>query len=207
MPRGHAGYGHTTPQSGVSGCTCLAGTQPAGAVGTQAAGREAVRPPNQLVLTDKELEEEILRTLTSANPAAPHNVVRYNYRERLYKPEPIVEHVTLHYAAESSLQYVGSGADAKPLERSVTESAGRPPIEAGPFSPVCASPTSFPHPFPPILLRMLGPDPLPTPAPFYISELHFSILLRLCPLPPSASLLSPPPPSAPNSSRSLPAVQ
>eukprot|EP00884_Botryococcus_braunii_P017202 jgi/Botrbrau1/4165/Bobra.0192s0032.2 len=89
------------------------------------AGREAVRPPNQLVLTDKELEEEIVRTLTSANPNAPHNLVRYNFRERQFKSEPLVEHVTLHYVAEGCLQYVGGEAEPKPLERAATESASK----------------------------------------------------------------------------------
>ncbi len=94
------------------------------------AGREAVRPSNQLVLGEKELEEEVARTLTSASPAAPHNLVRYNFRERQYKPEPLVEHNILHYAAESSLQYNGgtggtAAGEARPPERTATEPPGK----------------------------------------------------------------------------------
>lgn len=39
--------------------------------------REVVRPENQLALSEKELEEELPRTLTAGNPAAPANIVRF----------------------------------------------------------------------------------------------------------------------------------
>ena len=39
--------------------------------------REVVRPENQLALSEKELDEELPRTLTAGNPAAPANIVRF----------------------------------------------------------------------------------------------------------------------------------
>ncbi len=41
--------------------------------------REVVRPDNQLTLTEKQLDEELARTLTAGNPAAPSNIVRFRH--------------------------------------------------------------------------------------------------------------------------------
>jgi dynein intermediate chain 1 len=59
--------------------------------------REVVRPAAQLALTAAELEEEIGRSLTAGNPAAPANIVRYSYRERVYRPEPIIDQQLQHF--------------------------------------------------------------------------------------------------------------
>ena len=59
--------------------------------------REVVRPAAQLALTAAELEEEIGRCLTAGNPAAPANIVRYSYRERVYRPEPIIDQQLQHF--------------------------------------------------------------------------------------------------------------
>ena len=42
-------------------------------------------PENQLVLTEKELKEELTRVLTADNPHAPQNVVRFNFKDSTFK--------------------------------------------------------------------------------------------------------------------------
>jgi hypothetical protein len=44
--------------------------------------REVVRLENQLALSERELEEELARTLTAGNPAAPANIVRFRHAGR-----------------------------------------------------------------------------------------------------------------------------
>uniref|UniRef100_A0A673JDB4 Dynein, axonemal, intermediate chain 1, paralog 2 n=1 Tax=Sinocyclocheilus rhinocerous TaxID=307959 RepID=A0A673JDB4_9TELE len=43
-------------------------------------GKTLVKPPDQLDLTEAELNEEITRVLTANNPNAPQNVVRYSFK-------------------------------------------------------------------------------------------------------------------------------
>ena len=47
--------------------------------------REVLKPPNQLRLTETELNEEIAKMLTANNPEAPKNIARFNMKERCYK--------------------------------------------------------------------------------------------------------------------------
>ena len=62
-----------------------------------------VRPDNQLVLTEKELEEEVTKQLTANNPNAPANLARYNEKERTFKFEPTVDQLVVHYAVDGFL--------------------------------------------------------------------------------------------------------
>lgn len=55
--------------------------------------REVVKPPNQLELSETELGEELTNSLTAGNPSAPQNIARFNYKERCYKFEPMVDQV------------------------------------------------------------------------------------------------------------------
>lgn len=83
--------------------------------------REVARPPNQLQLSASELEEEVGRSLTAGNPAAPANVVRYNFRERGYRAEPIIDQQLLHLSLGGSLMHRESDEAAR--ERHRLESA------------------------------------------------------------------------------------
>jgi hypothetical protein len=47
--------------------------------------KEYVKPPNQLCLSDAELAEELACSLTTSNPAAPSNVVRFIPKDNTYK--------------------------------------------------------------------------------------------------------------------------
>ncbi|BDA47428.1 Dynein intermediate chain 1, axonemal [Coccomyxa sp. Obi] len=70
--------------------------------------RELVRPPNQLHLSQADLEEDIACLLTASNPAAPSNVARYNLRERAYKLDSSVDYMMHHYNSQGWLMHVNS---------------------------------------------------------------------------------------------------
>lgn len=53
--------------------------------------REVVKPDNQLPLTETELNVEVTNSLTANNPGAPKNIARFNFKERCYKFEPMVD--------------------------------------------------------------------------------------------------------------------
>lgn len=76
------------------------------------APKQAIKPADQLELTDQELKEEFTRVLTANNPHAPANIVRYSFKEQQYKPIPHVDQVALHYTMEGNLIHVES-EDAK----------------------------------------------------------------------------------------------
>ncbi len=40
---------------------------------------------DQIELDEKELKEEFTRVLTADNPHAPANIVRYNFKDKLFK--------------------------------------------------------------------------------------------------------------------------
>ena len=53
--------------------------------------REVVKPANQLQLSEAELAAEVTNSLTANNPGAPKNIARFNFKERCYKFEPMVD--------------------------------------------------------------------------------------------------------------------
>ncbi|EKX42942.1 hypothetical protein GUITHDRAFT_95510 [Guillardia theta CCMP2712] len=62
-----------------------------------------VKPPDQLNLTEKELEQEFTRVLSAKDPVAPQNIVRFSFKERLYKLDPSVEQCAQHFEMEGNL--------------------------------------------------------------------------------------------------------
>jgi len=62
----------------------------------------------KLVLTEKELAEEIPCILTAKNPEAPDNIVRFNQQTHAYKAEAIVSATIVHYATDGWLLSAGS---------------------------------------------------------------------------------------------------
>ena len=56
------------------------------------APKELVAPPNQLQLTEQQLKEEFTRVLTADNPHAPPNIIRFNFKEKVFK-QALYEHV------------------------------------------------------------------------------------------------------------------
>ena len=79
--------------------------------------REVVRPPNQLQLSAAELEEEVERSLTAGNPSAPASLVRYSYKDRAFRPEPIIDQQLQHVALGGSLMHRDSDEAARERHR------------------------------------------------------------------------------------------
>lgn len=69
--------------------------------------KELLKPPGQLQLTEKELNEEITRILNGNNPHAPHNIARFNHKERTFKASPNVDHLVIHFEFDGYLVYKG----------------------------------------------------------------------------------------------------
>lgn len=71
-----------------------------------------MKPDDQLNLTETELKEEITRILKANNPNAPQNIVRFNYKEKVYKLTPHVEQLAIHFQVDGNLIHKES-EDAK----------------------------------------------------------------------------------------------
>uniref|UniRef100_A0A8C4QNP1 Uncharacterized protein n=1 Tax=Eptatretus burgeri TaxID=7764 RepID=A0A8C4QNP1_EPTBU len=61
-----------------------------------------LKPPDQLVLTSEELNEEIPRTLTTSNPQAPRNITSYSYQEQAFV-QSMVDDLVVHFILEGDL--------------------------------------------------------------------------------------------------------
>ena len=91
------------------------------------ATKEVYKPDNQLQLAEKDLQEEIAKMLTANNPAAPKNTARFNMKERVYKLEPMVDQLLVHYATDGWLMHKASEDARKQqeVEKQVEEAAAR----------------------------------------------------------------------------------
>eukprot|EP00960_Hanusia_phi_P044695 756777-Hanusia_phi.AAC.1 len=63
-----------------------------------------VKPPEQLDLTDKELNTEITRILSAKDPMAPHNITRYRW-----------EPGRRRQAGDGDMQFQGVHVQARPF--------------------------------------------------------------------------------------------
>ena len=61
--------------------------------------KRVIRPENQVQLSEKELNEDISRVLTGDDPNVPRVILKYNYKERCYKPDPPgqSDHMAIHF--------------------------------------------------------------------------------------------------------------
>ncbi|KAJ3136190.1 cytoplasmic dynein with WD40 domain [Physocladia obscura] len=74
--------------------------------------KELLKPPGQLQLTEKELDEELTRILNANNPHAPQNISRYSNKECIFKTSPNVDHFVIHFEFDGYLIYKGEEAIA-----------------------------------------------------------------------------------------------
>ena len=51
-------------------------------------------------LTQEEKEVVHHKTLTTANPQAPHNITKFSYKDRAVKTDDVVEHMVFHYSVD-----------------------------------------------------------------------------------------------------------
>ncbi|GAB1602729.1 dynein intermediate chain 2, ciliary-like isoform X1, partial [Argonauta hians] len=95
-------------------------------------GKSLIKPEDQLHLTEAELKEEFTRILTATNPHAPQNIVRFNFKERQYKPISSVDQLAIHFSLDGNIIHKDSDearrqlmrmnvADAPVSEASITE--------------------------------------------------------------------------------------
>ncbi|KAL7748484.1 hypothetical protein RI367_006179 [Sorochytrium milnesiophthora] len=119
-PSQKVGAGVTAGQLGPDGQPLAPGAVPGGGVngGLGDANLDSqldwlppktlMKPPGQLQLADRDLDEELTRILNANNPHAPQNIARYNNKERTYKASPYTEHMVVHFDFEGYLQYKGA---------------------------------------------------------------------------------------------------
>jgi len=64
--------------------------------------KRIIRPDDQLVLTDEQLDEDFTRVLTGNDPSIPANITKYNYKEKAYKqdPEGPMDHLAFHFSMD-----------------------------------------------------------------------------------------------------------
>ncbi|KAJ3358980.1 cytoplasmic dynein with WD40 domain [Allomyces javanicus] len=91
--------------------------------------KQLLKPPGQLALADKELDEELTRILNANNPHAPQNIARWNNKEQMYKATPNMEHMVTHFEFEGYLLYKN---DDKKQEDDAAAAAARAEGEAKP---------------------------------------------------------------------------
>lgn len=56
-----------------------------------------MKPPGQLTMGEKELQEEFTRILNANNPHAPQNISRYSNKDNMFKTVANMEHVSFHF--------------------------------------------------------------------------------------------------------------
>ncbi|XP_030824653.1 dynein intermediate chain 1, axonemal isoform X2 [Camarhynchus parvulus] len=99
-------------------------------------GRAAVRSPDQLELTEAELKQEIIRTLSADNPHVPRDIVRFNFKERAYKLVDDMDHTAVHFTLNGYLIHKDSDEGRRQSIRSCAEAEETPaeeekaPVEA-----------------------------------------------------------------------------
>eukprot|EP00842_Homolaphlyctis_polyrhiza_P006701 jgi/Hompol1/7031/HPOL_002404-RA len=102
---------------------------PGGATDDWLPPKVLLKPPGQLQLTDKELEEELTRILNANNPHAPQNIARYNNKERVFKASPNMDHIVFHFEFDGYLIYRGGdeiAAETKPGEVTAIDTVTKP---------------------------------------------------------------------------------
>ena len=54
--------------------------------------------------------------VTANNPNAPRNIARFSYKERMYKFEPMVDQLVMHYASDGFLLHKSSDEAKRQLD-------------------------------------------------------------------------------------------
>ena len=72
--------------------------------------KRIIRPSNQLVLSDKDMKEELTRMLIATDPNVPMNVTKYNYKEKTYKVDPPGpgDQLKIHFALDGCVLHKDS---------------------------------------------------------------------------------------------------
>jgi len=65
--------------------------------------KDPVKPVDQLHLTEDELKQEFTRIANANNPHAPHNIVRFSFKDREFRQTATVEQTAFHFALDGNL--------------------------------------------------------------------------------------------------------
>lgn len=76
-----------------------------------------MKPDDQLQLSEQALKEEITRVLSAENPHAPNNIVRFNFKERVFKQISSIDHLAFHFTLDSNLLHNESDEGRKQLAK------------------------------------------------------------------------------------------
>lgn len=58
---------------------------------------------DQEQLTNEQKEKEIVKTLSSNNPQAPHNICQFSFKDRAFKIDDQVDHMFFHVQIDGSI--------------------------------------------------------------------------------------------------------
>lgn len=86
---------------------------------------EVVKPHDQLTLDDKEMEEEITKILTAKNPTKPKAIFRFNLKEKVFKPEALVDQLEVHFSQDGWLMHEASDEAKAQIEADKAEEEKR----------------------------------------------------------------------------------
>eukprot|EP00744_Colponema_vietnamica_P002264 GILI01003588.1.p1 GENE.GILI01003588.1~~GILI01003588.1.p1 ORF type:complete len:684 (+),score=215.38 GILI01003588.1:90-2141(+) len=76
-----------------------------------------MKPPDQLVLTEKELDEEMPpRVLTASNPQAPRNIALFSFKEKQYKRDDQVDQMVIHFSMDGWVMHLDTDEAKMQLE-------------------------------------------------------------------------------------------
>lgn len=81
-------------------------------------------PPEQLQLTNDQLNEDITKLLYANDPNAPSNLSRFSFKDRCYKIEPMVDQLAIHYSTDGWLRNVAPKEPEEGEEAAAEEGEG-----------------------------------------------------------------------------------
>jgi dynein intermediate chain 1 len=79
--------------------------------------QELQKPPDQLELTDQEKNKEHTRILTANNPHAPHNIVRFSFKEAEFRQTSAVDQLAVHFSLNGNLIHTDSDEARRQKQR------------------------------------------------------------------------------------------
>jgi len=79
--------------------------------------QELQKPPDQLELTEQEKNKEHTRILTATNPHAPHNIVRFSFKEAEFRQTAAVDQLAVHFSLNGNLIHVDSDEARRQKQR------------------------------------------------------------------------------------------
>lgn len=85
--------------------------------------KDPVKPQDQLQLTEDELKQEFTRIINANNPHAPHNIVRFSFKEREFRQTATVDQTVFHFSVDGNLLLLDS--DEGRRQKSRRSMAGR----------------------------------------------------------------------------------